>query len=177
MIPSFDDQIQWGLALTVFLLAALLHLALVPVVTLFGGHADIFLVVVTTWALVRSPEEAMLAGPPAALLVGLLGAGPIGTPILALMPPVGLAILLRNGGALPRLPSVGAVMAAVSVAAPMLELVVQFLGGARSFDFAGLASVFTGAILLNVLLAAMIYWPMKIGRKRKLVRRARLSLS
>lgn len=177
MIPSFDDQIRWGLALPFFLAAALVQPTLVPMISLFGGHPDIVLILGAGWAVVRSPEEAMIAGPPAAVLAGLLSAGPIGTPVLALIAPIGLALLLRSGGATPRLPSLCAVAALSTVAAMGLDLTVQFLSGARDFIFSGLVPVTLGAMVLNVLLAAAIYRPLCIGRKRKLVRRARLSLS
>jgi cell shape-determining protein MreD len=177
MIPSFDDQVKWGLALPFFLVAALFQAALGPSISLFGGHADLLLMVIAGWAVVRSAEEAMVAGPPAALLAGLLGAGPIGTPLLALMAPIGLALTLRGGGATPRLPSLGAVAVVSGVAAILLDLTVQFLGGERQFHFTGLGSILIGATILNVIFAAAIYRPLCIGRHRKLVRRARLSLS
>lgn len=177
MIPSFDDQIHWGLALPFFLAAALLQPTIAPMLSLFGGHPDLVLILAAGWAVVRSPEEAMIAGPPAAILAGLLAAGPIGTPVLTLLVPIGLALLLRSGGATPRLPSLCAVAAVSSLAAIGLDLTVQFLGGARDFIFTGLVPVTLGAMLLNILFAAAIYRPLCIGRKRKLVRRTRLSLS
>jgi hypothetical protein len=177
MIPSFDDQVKWGLALPILLVAALLQLALAPILGVLGGHGDLFLVLVAGWALIRSPEEVMIAGPPSALLAGLLGAGPIGVPILALMVPIGMAMLLRAGGAMPRLPSLVATVALSSAAAVMLDLVVQFLSGARSLDLAGFGTVLAGATALNVFLATVIYWPLRVGRQRKLVRRTHLSLS
>ncbi len=177
MIPSFDDQINWGFALPFFLAAALLQATIGPMLSIFGGHLDILLVLVAGWAVVRSPEEAMIAGPPAALLTGLLAASPIGTPILALIAPIGLALLLRSGGATPRLPSLCAVAAIGSATAIGLDLAIQFVSGARDFIFSGLVPVTLGATLLNVLLAAALYRPLCIGRKRKLVRRTRLSLS
>jgi hypothetical protein len=177
MIPSFDDQIHWRLALPFMLLAALLQIALAPTLSLLGGHADLLLVVAAGWALVRSPQEAMLAAPPAALLEGLLGAGPIGTPILILLVPISIALWLRSGGAVPRLPSVMTVIAISSIAALVLDLVIQFLGGARGFDLAGFGGVLIGATVLNVLIAALLYWPLKIARPHKLARKARLSLS
>jgi hypothetical protein len=119
----------------------------------------------------------MLTAPPAALIEGLLGPGPIGTPILALLAPVSIALWLRSGGAVPRFPSVIAVVAVSTCVALALDLGVQFLGGARGFDLSGLGPVLVGATALNVLCAALMYWPLKIGRPRKLARRARLSLS
>jgi cell shape-determining protein MreD len=177
MIPSFDDQIRWGLALPFFLVAAFAQATVGPMVGLFGGHPDLVLVIAAGWAVLRSPEEAMIAGPPAAIIAGLLGAGPIGTPVLALIAPIGLALLLRSGGATPRLPSLCAAVAIGSVVTLGLDLTVQFLSGARDFIFTGLLTVTLGAALLNVLFAAAIYRPLCIGRKRKLVRRTRLSLS
>jgi rod shape-determining protein MreD len=177
MIPSFENQVRWGLALPFFLIAALIQPALAPTLSLFGGHPDFVLVLIAAWALVRSPEEAMVAGPPAAILSGLLSAGPIGTPLLALMLPIGLALLLRSGGANPRLPSLCAVVCATSILAVGLDLTVQFLEGERDFIFTGLAAVTLGAMILNLVIAVAIYPLLCIGRQRKLVRRTRLSLS
>jgi cell shape-determining protein MreD len=177
MIPSFENQVHWGLALPFFLAAALIQPALAPTISLFGGHPDIVLMLITGWALVRSPEEAMVAGPPAAILSGLLSAGPIGTPLLALLVPIGLALLLRSGGANPKLLSLCAVACVASVFAIGLDLTVQFLSGERDFIFAGLGAVTLGATILNLAIAVAMYPLLCIGRKRKLVRRARLSLS
>ncbi len=177
MIPSFDDQLHWGVTLAVMLTAVMLQLALAPSLSLLGGHADLLLVAAAAWSLVRSPQEVMIAAPPAAVLEGLLGAGPIGTPVLTLLAPVAIALWLRGGGAVPRFPSVIAVVAVSTCVALALDFGVQFLGGARGFDLAGLGPVLIGATVLNVLCAALLYWPLKIGRPRKLARRARLSLS
>jgi rod shape-determining protein MreD len=177
MIPSFDDQVRWGLALPIFLAAALLQCALIPGFGLFGARADFVLIVATSWAIVRSPEEAMVAAPPAALLVGLLGAGPIGIPLLSLLTPMALALAVRDGNPNPRLPSLCLAMVVSTVAAFAIELTVQFLAGGHTIQLTGVPWVLLGTTLLNTLFAAAIYWPLCIGRKRKLVRRARLSLS
>lgn len=177
MIPSFDDQVHWGVPLAVMLAAVMLQAALAPSLSILGGRADLLLVAAAAWSLVRSPQEVMIAAPPAALLEGLLGPGPIGTPILALLAPISVALWLRSGGAVPRFPSVIAVVAVSTCIAFALDLGIQFLGGARAFDLSGLGPVLVGATALNVVCAACIYWPLKIGRPRKLARRARLSLS
>jgi cell shape-determining protein MreD len=177
VIPSFDDQVQWGVALPIFLMAALLQQAIAPAFQLFGGHANLLLVVVAGWALIRSAEEAMIAGPPAALLAGLLGAGPIGTPLLALIAPIAMALTLRSGGAMPKLPSLCGVLCLSSVTAIVVDLIVEFLSGGRSFDFAGFIPIVAGATLLNLVIGLILYRFLCIGRKRKLVRRTRLSLS
>ena len=118
-----------------------------------------------------------MAAPPAALLSGLLGAGPIGVPLLSLLTPVALALAIRDANPNPRLPSLCLAMAISTVAALATELVVQFLAGGRTIQLSGIGSVLIGATVVNTLFAAAIYWPLCLGRKRKLVRRARLSLS
>jgi rod shape-determining protein MreD len=177
MIPSFENQVHWGLALPFFLAAAVIQPVFAPTISLLGGHPDFVLMLIAGWALVRSPEEAMVAGPPAAILAGLLSAGPIGTPVLALLVPIGLALLLRSGGGTPRLPSLCAVAAATSIVAVGLDLTVQFLSGERDFMFTGIWAVTIGSTILNLLIAVAMYPLLRIGRKRKLVQRARLSLS
>jgi rod shape-determining protein MreD len=177
MIPSFDDQVRWGLALPFFLAAALFQAAFIPSFEIFGARADFVLIVATSWAVIRSPEEAMVAAPPAALLAGLLGAGPIGVPLLALLTPMALALGIRSGNPNPRLPSLCLAVAISTVAALATELIVQFLTGGHTIQLTGIGPVIFGATLLNTLLAAAMYYPLCIGRKRKLARRARLSLS
>jgi cell shape-determining protein MreD len=177
MIPSFDEQVRWGLALPFFLATALLQAAFIPGFGMFGARADFVLIMATSWAVVRSPEEAMIAAPPAALIAGLLGAGPIGVPLLALITPMALALGIRDGNPNPRLPSLCLAMAISTVAALAEELTVQFLTGGHTIQLTGIGSVLIGATLLNTLLAAALYGPLCIGRKRKLARRARLSLS
>lgn len=177
MIPTFDDQARWGLALPFFLAAALLQAALIPGPGLLGAHADFVLVLATGWAVVRSCEEVMLVAPPAALLVGLLGAGPLGAPLLGLLPPIALALGVRDRNPNPRLLSVCIVMMLSTAAAVGLELTIRFLSGEQRLDLAGLGPVLIGEILLNTLLVTVIYRPLCVGRKRRLARRTHLSLS
>lgn len=177
MIPSFDEQVRWGLALPFFIAAALLESALFPLPGLLGARADLLLTLAASWAVVRSCEEVMIAAPPAALLVGLLGTGPIGVPLLAMLSPVGLALALRHRNPNPKLASVCTVVALSTVIAIAVELVVRFLGGEQRFNLAGIGTVLAGETIANTLLAAVAYRLLCIGRKRKLARRTRLSLS
>lgn len=177
MIPSFDEQVRWGLALPFFVGAALLQAALIPLPGLFGARADLVLILAASWAVVRSCEEAMVAAPPAALLVGLLGAGPMGVPLLGLLAPLALALALRSSNPNPKLASVCIVVALSTLAAVTVELIVRFLNGEQTFNLAGIGTVLAGETIANTVLAAIVYRFLCIGRKRRLARRTRLSLS
>ncbi|MGI8550733.1 MAG: rod shape-determining protein MreD [Dehalococcoidia bacterium] len=160
-----------------FVFAVLLQCAVIPGSGLFGARPDLLLVLVCAWAIVRSREEAMLAAPPAALLAGLLRAGPIGLPLLALIGPIGGAMLQRNlrgGGFFFRLMLV---VLLSTVWSSGLDLVVSFLSGQHTMYLAGIGSFGMGAIMLNLLLATVLYWPFRLARKRTIARATGLSLS
>jgi rod shape-determining protein MreD len=177
LIPTFEDKVHWGLALPFFVAAVLIQAALAPTTWLLGARLDLLLVMTVSWALIRSCEEAMVASLPAALLLGLLGTGPIGVSLLALMPPIGLSLVVRSGNPNPRLLALCLATAVCTVAALAVEIIVRFLGGEQNINLSGLWAVLLGETILNTLVAALLYWPLSIGRTRKLVRRTGLSLS
>jgi hypothetical protein len=119
----------------------------------------------------------MVAALPAALLSGILGTGPIGVAALELMPPIALALGLRNSNPNPRLPAVCVAMAISTAAVLGIELVARFLNGEQAINISGLWTVLAGEMILNTLAAALFYRPLCIGRTRTLVRRTGLSLS
>ena len=177
MIPGFEDKVHWARALPFFLGAVLLQNTVAPAPWLLGARFDLLLVLTLGWALVRSCEEAMVAALPAALLTGMLGTAPIGAPILELLPPIALALAIRNGNPNPRLLAVCVAMAVSSFVALGIELILRFLNGEQAINIAGLVTVVAGETVLNVLVAAVFYKPLCIGRTRTLVRRTGLSLS
>lgn len=177
MLPSFEDKVHWARALPFFLAAVLLQDAIGPATWLLGARFDLLLVLTLSWALVRSCEEAMVAALPAALLFGILGTGPIGASLLGLMPPIAIALGMRNNNPTPRLPTVCAAMALSTVAALGIELIVRFLSGEQTINISGLWTVLAGETILNIGVATILYRPLCIGRTRSLVRRTGLSLS
>jgi hypothetical protein len=159
-----------------FSLIAILQSTTVASPDLFGAHADVLLVLVLTWALVRSCQEVMVAAPPAALLAGLLGAGPVGAPLLILLAPVGLALFLRQRGST-NLIALGLSVGGCTLWALLVNLCSDFMVGQHTLRLAGLGAVLVGALLLNLALALLLYWPLRVMRRQQVQRRAGLSLS
>lgn len=81
------------LAAAVLLLAVLLQTSVVPVFSLLGAHANVPLVLVVCWAMVRGQRETLVVVPMAGIGLGLLDGQPVGTALLALIPVVLLAEL------------------------------------------------------------------------------------
>ena len=169
------DRLTYVLLALLFGLVAILQSAAIPSPHVYGAHADLLLVLVALWALLRSSEEVMAAAPPAALLAGLLGAGAIGTPLLVLIAPVGLALLLRPRGKSGLAPLL-CVVAASTTWALLVNLSVDFMSGQHALHLSGIGSVLLGALILNSALALVLYGPVRLVRKRHLVRRTQLSL-
>lgn len=170
------DHLTYLLIALLFGLIAILQSADVPSPSLFGAHADLLLVLVAAWALLRSSDEVMVAAPPAALLAGLLGAGPIGAPLLVLIAPVGLALLLRQRER-NHLPGLVLLVAVSTIWALLITLGADFMSGQQALHLGGAGGVLLGAVVLNLTLALVIYWPLRFVRKRQLLRKAGLSLS
>ena len=170
-------MIWYSVTLPLFLLVALTQTATIHGFSLSGARADVLLVVVAGWAVVRVPKEAMLAAPPSAIVAGLLGASPAGTPLLMILAPVGLALLVHDRPGGDRLTALWLVIGLSTVWALGIELIIDILSGQKGIHLTGIASVLLGEVVLNVLLSTLIYAPLRIARKRGEVHRARLSLS
>lgn len=144
---------------------------------LFSSHVDWLLVTVTAWAIVRGPDQVLVTAPPAAILAGLLGAGSMGTPLLTLIVPVGLAMLMRNGTRGDRLPALALTIMAATLWALVLDLVIDFLSGAHAIQLSGFGSVLAGTATLNLAAATLLYLPFRLGRKPRLREPTRVGLS
>jgi rod shape-determining protein MreD len=165
------------LALLTFLLAALVQTTAGAGPWFFGVHVGWLLVTVTTWAIVRGPDEVFTTAPPAAILAGLLGDGPIGTPLLALLAPVGLAVLLRDAVRARRWPALALAIVASTICAFFLGLIVDFIGGDHAIDLSGFGSLLGRSVLLNLGVATMLFFPLRVSQKPQLREPTRVGLS
>lgn len=161
-----------------FLIIAIWGSAAIPTPDLLGAHVNLLLVFVATWAVMRSSGEMMLAAPPAALLAGLLGPGSLGAPLLTLLAPVGLATLAHHQQRRPSVLLLGLVVVVSTVWGLLVALATNLLDGSPSLDLGGIVRVVAGAVLINLIAAFVLYWPLRLTRKREPAsRRSQLSLS
>lgn len=173
---AVTTHVWYLVALPLFLVAAIVQASTGAGPQLLGARPDLLLVLVTTWAIVRSPEETMLAAPPAALLAGMLGAGAVGIPVLAILLPIALALLLRSS----RQNRLATLVVAVTLATAwlvLLDLTISFLTGEHGLRLSGVGHILAAELTLNLGLAVVFFLPLRFNRRRQMRRRSRLSLS
>jgi rod shape-determining protein MreD len=141
--------------------AAVLAASVMPYVKVLGVAPDLVLVFAACWAMVRGQGEAMVVVPVAGLLRDLTTSDPIGTSVLALSPIVLLAVVreLRplESDFLPTL----AVVAMASLAYAVISMVVLIAVGDDVPWTTALLGVTLPSMLVNPLLAAIVYPPMR----------------
>ena len=140
--------------------AAVVDIAFAPGATIFGGRAQVTLVLVALWAALRPQSEAMLLAPVAGLVLGVLGNEPLGASVLALAPVVLLGGM-RDGRSTERrfITSIGLVLAATPVYTVALALLSRLFGAGWHIA-AGSVGSLAVIMLLNGLVAAVLYWPL-----------------
>ena len=148
------------LLIALALAAVLVDVAFAPGATLFGVRPELTLVLIALWAALRPQSEVMLLAPAAGLALGLLGNEPLGASVLALAP-IALAGGSRNGASTQRrfVFSIGLVAAGTLVYAPALAAISWLLGDPSPLGLGALPTLAT-LMLLNAVLAAMLYWPL-----------------
>ena len=138
----------------------LLEIAFAPGATLFGGRAQLALVVIALWAALRPTAEAMLLAPTAGLLLGLIGNEPLGLSVLAFAPIVALGAMNEERSTEGRFALTIGLVAIGTLVYAVTDLVVSRLAGRTIPVAAGTAQAVLVATLLNVGLAAVLYWPL-----------------
>ncbi len=73
------------LAVPLLVIVAVLQATLMPHIVIWGVYADLPLLIVASWGLLRGPREGMIWGFIAGLAVDLLSGAPFGAATLALM--------------------------------------------------------------------------------------------
>src|SRR5215207_2790079 len=150
---------------TILLLAlafacVIVDLSFAPGATLFGGRAQVALVVIALWAALRPPDEAMLLAPAAGLLLGLVGNEPLGLSVLAFAPIVALGVLNEERSTERRFVLTIGLVAIGTVVYAVTDLVISRLAGRTIPVAAGTIQTVLVVTLLNVGLAALLYWPL-----------------
>jgi rod shape-determining protein MreD len=138
----------------------LLEIAFAPGATLFGGRAQLTLVVIALWAALRPADETMLLALTAGLLLGLLGNEPLGLSVLAFAPIVALGVMNEERSTEGRLVRTIGLVAIGTLVYAVADLVVSRLAG-RTIPLAvGTLQAVLVVAVLNLGLAAMLYWPL-----------------
>ncbi len=140
--------------------AVLVDVAFAPGATLFGARPELTLVLIALWAALRPQSEVMLLAPTAGLALGLLGNEPLGASVLAFAPIV-LAGGSRGDTSTERrfVFSIGLVAAGTPVYVLALAVLSRILGDPSPFGLGALPTLAT-LMLLNAVLAAVLYWPL-----------------
>ncbi len=137
--------------------AVLAQATILPRVRLFNATANLVLVLVVTWSLLRSVEQGLILAFVGGLAIDLIAGLPLGASALALMV-VCFLTSLSEGRFFQG--HVFLAMAAVAVATPLhgwLLLLMRQLRGAP-IDWGGTTlGVIIPELLLNVILASLIY--------------------
>lgn len=152
---------RYLLFVPLILLVAIAQVAVVPYFPLLGVTANLLLVLLACWAIIRGPTEVMILIPVAGLFKDLITADPVGVSLLALMPIVLLAAIReRRPTESEFLPAV-AVVAAASITYDLLYLIaLTAVGDAFSWPQA-LIRVLLPSMLFNALLTPIFYVPMR----------------
>ena len=140
--------------------AVLVDVAFAPGASLLGARPELTLVLIALWAALRPQSEVMLLAPAAGLALGLLGNEPLGASVLAFAPIV-LAAGGRDRTSTERrfVFSIGLVAAGTLVYVLVLAIVSQIVGGPSPLGMGALPTLAT-VMLLNAVLAAVLYWPL-----------------
>jgi len=80
--------VRYVIAAALVLLAAVAQTSVLPSFRVLGVHANLMLVLLLSWAMVRGLEDAMVVVPMGGLALGLMDGQPLGAAMLALMPVV-----------------------------------------------------------------------------------------
>jgi hypothetical protein len=140
------------------LIAALFQLALVPAVTSNGWAAPVLpCAVVAAWAASRRPEAATLIALTSALVLGVISVERAGWFLVALLPAVGVAMLLDAlVPAARNLPARVARAAAGAAAGTLGYLATLALAGGHVGALVDAGSDVAGAATITALIAAVV---------------------
>jgi rod shape-determining protein MreD len=138
----------------------IVDLSFAPGAALFGGRAQLTLVVIALWAALRPLEESMLLAPAAGLLMGLIGNEPLGLSVLAFAPIVALGATNEERSTERRfILTIGLVAIGTFVYA-VADLIISRLAGRTIPVSTATIQPVLVVTALNVGLAALLYWPL-----------------
>jgi rod shape-determining protein MreD len=153
-------------AIPLVLLVALIEASVLP--SFGGGHAgpDLTLVLLSAWAVLRGPEEAMVLVPMGGVCLDLLGPAPLGVAVIALAPIVLLALVNDLGLINSELVVTIFVTMLGTILFYTIEIAVLDVAGYADASFSVLvASIFPG-LLVNAAITPVLYFPLRAARRR-----------
>lgn len=151
---------RYWLGFGLVLILVLLQTSALPLFSIFGTRPDLLLVVLMAWMLARGLPEALPLAALAGLLLGFLGAGSPGVPLIALA----LVAVLAAGRELRLLqPDLLALLVAFagSLVYQFVFLVSASLGG-RTVGWADAFSVVLPAAVINAVVMVPAYRAMAL---------------
>jgi rod shape-determining protein MreD len=153
------------------LVVVVLQLAAAPSFSYLGVHPDLLVVWLACWAALRGTQEVLVLVAVAGCGLGLLGREPFGASLLALLPIAALAWLREQRGTKPSVlvAVLGALVAGVVY--NLLQAAAAFAGGDPFGTPLDVVRVAPRAAVLDALIAAIWYWPLRlifgrIGRRQ-----------
>ena len=154
-------MMKYVITIPLVLLVTLVQTGAAPSFHFMGARPDLVVVFLACWAMIRSQEELLVLLSVAGASLGLIGAEPFGVALIALAP-IGLLTGLKDtrimeGEFLPAL----LVVFAASLAYNTLFLVTLQLTGQEAHWLRSIFWIFLPGALLNVLVASLLYWPIR----------------
>lgn len=148
----------------------LIQTSAAPAFAMLGVAPNLLLVVLCCWAVVRAPGEAMILVPLAGLLIGLLSFQGTAESVAAFAPIVVLAAL-RERLAVRReyLWALALVIAATPLHFMALAAAIE-VEGSRIDWLAAMADVMLPSVLVNTVVALVIYWLVRLPTPRPSLR-------
>ena len=161
---------KWPLLLAGLLGLSLLQTSAFPAFEVIGVAPNVLLVVVVCWAVVRGQTEAMILVPFAGICIGLLSFQGMAESVAAFLPIVVVTAL--RSGLQPRGEYAWALLVIV------VATVIHFAAIAVSIEVEGSAidwiaavtDVLLPSVLINLVVAAVVYWLIRLPSPRPAAR-------
>ena len=154
------------LVIPLLVIVAVLQSAVVSHLTVRGVFADLPLLIVTSWALLRGPREGVIWGFIAGVSVDLLSGAPFGAATLSLMAVGFLAGLSKGGVFHAHFLSPALVMFLATMLYSLIFLTIVWASGSLVSWLPSLVSMVLPSAPLNALLAPVVFVLVRLLQKR-----------
>ncbi|HEY7295399.1 MAG TPA: hypothetical protein VH916_10170 [Dehalococcoidia bacterium] len=157
----------WYASVPLTVLIALLQIGAAPSFTFFTVHADLPVVWLCCWGVIRGRQEAMVLIPIAGLVMGLAGGEPLGASLLALLPVAALLAVAEASPARGRFVAAITITAVCSILYTSIHAAAAAAAGEGFGPPLNLLIVAPRAAVLDVITAALWFWPMRLAFGRR----------